>query len=228
MIDGKVYDVNNGDLFYMNQFEAHKITFLPDSEIERYILQVHPEFMLAFSTEKTNLSGCFYRKDKYNKISLDKENLSFFIKIFSALEDNYDFADDVVKQSLALLLLAKLNELSSGSGGENIFFHTDKSLKIAMEYIDNNFKDNITLDTVARKTYVSVTQLCRLFKNNLGTTPSKYITSKRISEAKKMLRRGFSVSDTAYECGFNDYSNFIRTFSSHVGISPGKYAKTFK
>ena len=97
-----------------------------------------------------------------------------------------------------------------------------------MKYIDEHFKENIMLKDIAKNSYISVTHLCRLFKNNLGTTASKYITSKRISEAKKMLRKGKNVSEAAYECGFNDYSNFIRVFSSHVGISPGKYGKTFE
>ena len=38
------------------------------------------------------------------------------------------------------------------------------------------------------------------------------------------LKKGESVSDTALSCGFSDYSNFIRTFKSIVGVSPGKYA----
>ncbi len=227
LIDGKLYDANNGDLFYMNQFEAHKITFMPGNDVERFILQVHPEFMLNFSTEITNLSACFYRKNKYNKIELDKENLLFFKNIFAELEKENDFADDIIKQSLVILLLAKINRLSTGCGS-NTFVHTDKSLTLAMRYIDEHFREDILLDDIAKNSFISVTQLCRLFKNNLGTTASKYITSKRISEAKKMLRKGSSVSETAYECGFNDYSNFIRTFSSHVGVSPGKYGKTFK
>jgi AraC-like DNA-binding protein len=38
-----------------------------------------------------------------------------------------------------------------------------------------------------------------------------------------MLLAGNSVTDTAFRCGFNDYANFIRTFKSAVGVSPGKY-----
>ena len=43
-------------------------------------------------------------------------------------------------------------------------------------------------------------------------------------EAKKLLKNGHSVSDTAMLCGYHDYANFIRSFKKSVGVSPGKYA----
>lgn len=52
---------------------------------------------------------------------------------------------------------------------------------------------------------------------------TKYIVSKRITEAKKLLATEKSVTDTAFMCGFNDYANFIRTFKKAVGVPPGKY-----
>ena len=83
---------------------------------------------------------------------------------------------------------------------------------------------NINLEIIAGELYVSVNQLCRIFKKNLGTTVTKYIAGKRISEAKKLLKNGHSVSDTAILCGYHDYANFIRCFKKSVGVSPGKYA----
>ena len=61
-----------------------------------------------------------------------------------------------------------------------------------------------------------------------GTTATKYITSKRITEAKKHLLEGKSVTDAAFLCGFNDYANFIRLFKIAVGIPLGKYKINFK
>jgi len=76
---------------------------------------------------------------------------------------------------------------------------------------------------VARSAYLSVNQLCRLFSKYCGTTVAKYIVSKRISEAKKLLASGHSVSETASMCGFGDYSAFMRVFKKNVGMTPGKY-----
>lgn len=228
LIDGRVYDVENGDLFFMNQFEPHKITFLQDKPVERYVLQIYPDFMLHFSTEETNLSSCFYswNPQKCNKISLNHEQQSLFRDYFHGLEREYDFADDVIKQSIVLRILAQLNLLAQHLNHDKEAIIPNHSLQNALAYIDTHFQEKVSLETIAKNSYISVTQLCKLFKENLGTTVLKYVTGKRISEAKKCLRNGCSVSDTAMQCGFGDYANFIRTFTAHVGISPGKYRGT--
>ena len=78
---------------------------------------------------------------------------------------------------------------------------------------------------MAKHAFVSVKELCRLFKKHLGTTVSKYIMSKRISEAKKLLKSGLGVQLTAEKCGFTDYTSFIRAFNRTVGTPPGRYKR---
>ena len=85
--------------------------------------------------------------------------------------------------------------------------------------------EELTLEILAKNAFVSVNQLCKLFKTTFGTSVAKYIMAKRISEAKKLLAQGKSVAETAPACGFTDYANFIRVFKKFVGISPGKYHK---
>ena len=226
LIDGKVYDATDKSLFFMNQYEPHKITFSSEKKIDRWVLQLHPEFMLNFSTNETNLAKCFYSKSS-NKIQLDEEDFILISNYFEKLTEEYKFADDVKKQNIVIEILIHLNLLTQNfvSDSESASESYPESLRLAIDYINLNFQNDIALSDVAKNSYISVNQLCRLFKNHLGTTASKYITSKRISEAKKYLKCGKSVAETMEMCGFNDYSNFIRTFSKKVGISPGKYNK---
>ena len=72
--------------------------------------------------------------------------------------------------------------------------------------------------------YLSSSYLCRIFKDETGTTINRYITAKRISRAKALLAEGYSVTETCGMCGFQDYSNFLKAFTKAVGISPKKYA----
>ena len=94
---------------------------------------------------------------------------------------------------------------------------------IAIDYINTHYAQEFNLDIVAKIAYVSPTQLSRLFSRYCGTTVTKFIISKRIANAKKLLSEGHSVTDTAFLCGFGDYANFIRTFKKAVGVPPGKY-----
>lgn len=227
LINDKVYDVEDGDMFVINQFEAHKITSDPGRKFRRYIMQVHPEFLYSHSSDKTDLSRCFYTrgKDVSNKIKLTDEERSKFIDCIKRLDEKNDFGDDIVKNIIALEILVLINtafashttaEKASGSG----------AIKNAIDYINKNFSQHLSLETIAQRSYVSVNQLCRLFNKYCGTTVAKYIASRRITEAKKLLASGKSVTDTAMLCGFEDYANFIRVFKKHVGITPGKYNAT--
>ncbi len=224
LINDKVYDVNDGDLFIINQFEAHKITFNADKRFCRYVMQVHPEFLYSQSSAQTDLSHCFYTRggDVSHKLSLTKDELDTLVSYIKRLEREERFGDDIIKNITATQFLILINsafvsqigaEKSSGS----------EAIKKAMDYINHNFSQQLSLQKIAENSYISVNQLCRLFNKYCGTTVAKYITSRRITEAKKLLSSGRNVTDTAILCGFEDYANFIRVFKKHVGVTPGKY-----
>lgn len=226
LINDKVYDVNDGDLFIINQFEAHKITFEPEKCFSRYVMQVHPSFLYRMSSGETDLSYCFYSRetDSVNKLSLSFDELRHIINLFKKMDCEYSFGDDLIKNMTAVEILIYINTLfiSRKFGGKNF---GDRTVLKAIEYINDNFQEKLSLDMIAESAFVSVNQLCRLFNKYCGTTVLKYITSKRITEAKKLLSSGKSVTETALMCGFDDYANFIRVFKKHVGVTPGKYGK---
>ena len=227
-INDKIYDVKDGDIFVINPFEAHKITCAPEQPFKRWVLQIHPAFLYSHSSENTNLAGCFYLRNEHttNRLSPNVNQRARFEELFSSLGDDSRFGDDIIKDIRVIELAALLN----GCFSENIKdfkyvpAYENKVIEESIAYINENISDKLQLSDIAAHCYVSVNRLCCLFKKHLGTTVLKYIISKRITEAKKLLKKGESVSDTALSCGFSDYSNFIRTFKSIVGVSPGKYA----
>lgn len=229
LINDQVYEANDGDLFLANQFEAHKITFYENCEIERYVIQIHPDFLFSSSSDETDLSRCFYKRTPgfSHRLHLKQQDLTQMLSLLRVFDRVYPTGDDVVKTSTAAILLAFVNQLFSEhqpTQQTNAPGRTDP-LQNAILYINRHFSEELTLEQIAKSCYISVNQLCRIFKETLGTTVMKYVIGKRISEAKKYLKAGYNVSDTALMCGFRDYSNFIRTFTASAGISPGKYAK---
>ena len=225
LIDDKVYDVRDGDLFIINQFEAHKV--IPDSEtaFSRYIMHVHPTFLYSISEGDIDLSECFYRADGKNRFSLSPAELEEFCRLFEAMKTENSYGDEIYKKIRATELLLAVNRVSATHSERAPQAKKHKTVQLAIDYINTNYSQELTLDMIAKNTYVSVNQLCRLFTRYCGTTVTKYITSKRITEAKKLLEDGRSVTDTAFMCGFNDYANFIRVFKKTVGVPPGKYKK---
>ena len=228
LINDRIYEVNDGDVFIINQFEPHKITFDRNKVFSRFVLQVHPAFLFSSSTEQTDLSKCFFLRTENisHKITLSDEELKEFQQNFMNLKTDYEYGDDIIKNSIILEILVRLNQIFNERCKETKYLPSDNNLLVlkSVSYINSHLSDDLTLEKIAKNSYISVNKLGKLFKTHLGTTVTKYIISRRITEAKKLLKNGKTVSETAELCGFGDYANFIRSFKKSVGVSPGKYA----
>ncbi len=228
LIDNKVYDINDGDLFVINQFEAHKVVPDKREKFQRYIMHVHPSFLYSNSFGDVNLSDCFYSAEKLTKTSLSAEEVHRLTRLFESLRDEHSYGDEMFKKLRTTEILLETSRFFAIHRGEKSGELNHKTVKLAIDYINENYSSEINLEDVAKNAFISPTQLSRLFNKYCGTTVTKYIISKRLTEAKKLLSQGKNVTDTAFLCGFNDYANFIRAFKRAVGIPPGKYKNTFK
>jgi len=227
LIDDKVYTINDGDLFVINQFEAHKVVPDTQNDFVRYVLHIHPEFLYSNSLGEANLSACFYSSDKITKTSLSMEEISKLTELFESLKNSSPYGDELYKRIRIIEILLETSKFFSTHQIITQKIANHKTIQLAIDYINNNYSSSLDLETVAKNSFISATQLSRLFNQYCGTTVTKYITSKRITEAKKHLSEGENVTDTAFLCGFNDYAHFIRTFKKIVGVPPGKYKSTF-
>jgi AraC-like DNA-binding protein len=59
----------------------------------------------------------------------------------------------------------------------------------------------------------------------LGTSPRQYIIKARIAAAQQMLLRGESIDRVCGRCGFNSLAHFSRTFKTHTGMVPSRFAR---
>ena len=94
--------------------------------------------------------------------------------------------------------------------------------------IHQNFADpNYELDETLHAAPYCYDYLCRLFRQELHTTPHKYLTELRLQSAADALRfhPGSNISEIARMCGYSDPLYFSRMFKKHFGVSPREYAK---
>ena len=95
-----------------------------------------------------------------------------------------------------------------------------------MVYISENYKDKLSLEKLASRANCSVTYLSRIFKQYVGITIYNYIIATRIGNAQIMLNEDVSVTEVCFACGFDDCSNFIRTFKKITGKTPLQFQKS--
>ena len=93
-----------------------------------------------------------------------------------------------------------------------------------MEYIDKNYKNDITLVDLADLVDLSPQYLCRLFKECLSIRPFEYLARKRVQQAKILLLEGkWNINEIASMVGYNDCSYFCAVFKRHEMLSPAEF-----
>ena len=91
-------------------------------------------------------------------------------------------------------------------------------------WIEANSHRQIDLDATARQAGLSSFHFLRLFSKTIGVTPHQYLVRSRLRHAARLLTdEDFSITDIAYDVGFCDLSNFVRTFRRAAGLSPGSF-----
>ncbi len=103
-------------------------------------------------------------------------------------------------------------------------------IRRAKELIEARFKDaGLQLSDAAACARLSVAHFSHLFHKETGVTFTKYVQSKRVDEAKRLLlESGKSVTEICFECGFNSLTHFNRVFRSAVRRSPRQYRTAFR
>ena len=95
-----------------------------------------------------------------------------------------------------------------------------RAVRVAL-WLEAHASEPIQLEHVARESGVSAFHFLRLFTRVTGVTPHQYLVRSRLRHAARLLAQGSqAIGEIAYEVGFGDLSNFIRTFRRAAGISP--------
>lgn len=96
-------------------------------------------------------------------------------------------------------------------------------------YIDDNYKERITLDELAFLFRTNRSTLCKVFKNSTGKTVSEYVGDKKLEAAKrKITQTDKTLTEIAEELNFESIHYFTRFFKKHLGISPKEYRNRTK
>lgn len=95
---------------------------------------------------------------------------------------------------------------------------------LAREYIEKNYNQKINLSDISFQLNISASLLGRMFQDEVGTTPIKHLTKKRITEAKRLLAKSeLSIAEIAVATGFSSTSYFSTRFKHIVGVAPSIY-----
>ncbi len=104
----------------------------------------------------------------------------------------------------------------------------NESIQAILTYLNDHYCERISIPELSRRFGISASCMTREFTAYTGRSVYDYVLYRRILSAKEKICAGMPFTQTAYACGFNDYSCFLRAFIKSVGQSPTAYKKYIK
>lgn len=219
-VEGSEYPLHSGDLLIMRSTEAHYISVDPSAPYERLTLHfcrelVHDvdgsgELLKAFEKREAGRQNLFTERDFRS---------GFYAALLEHLKDS---ADSNPRLQAVTVLYALLNEIRlayENAGTPGVSEQESLAYNI-ISYVNGHLEEQLSLDDICARFFVSKAQLCRMFKKTTGTTVWGYVTTKRLSAARGMILSGVPATQAHERCGFHDYSAFYRAYRKQFGRSP--------
>ncbi len=227
--EGSIYPMTKGDMMLFNGTELHNISFDNSTAYKRTVIHFKPETVLPYETENYNLLNAFTARKpgKHNLIKkefLDETGATELLeKIANAAKSTESYTELYI-HTLFIQLLICINEATKLTAVNQNSLMNNEKINNILSYINTNLDEDLSLDSIAEKFYMSKYNMCHTFKQVTGFSVKQYITYKRVSMAQKLMASGKSTLEACVASGFNDYSNFYKTFKKILGKPP----KSFK
>ncbi len=211
--------LHKNDLYILNPFALYRVQAC---EYEAVHFLIRPDHF------KESISGMFPDKFRFNgadtlMAETLKKHLAQYTECYFKANDGARF----LSEALALQIMMDLiRNYSSSEKAMPSLEKTEKEEKVISicRYIEANYKNELSLEGIARDFFLSQQYLARIFKEILGLTVFDYINQIRLFHAENLLyNRRLSIEKISEQCGFANVRSFTHQFQKIHQLSPGEY-----
>ena len=218
IVEDKKYKLKKHDLVVTVPNQYHFIQIDSPAEYQRYNLLFDPQ-TLKIEDSLEYLNDINVINCKQLPIITDLfQKLDYYVS-FDNDEKFFNIATAFIKEILYNLLIEKSFEKSQA---ENIH----PIIKTALKTINDKLPEQINIKQLTSSLYITESYFFKLFKQELKTTPHKYINEKRMFKAREMILQGVSPTQACSLCGFTDYTSFYRNYVKLFNVAPSKEKST--
>ena len=215
----KELHVKKGDIVFVNSKELHTGTICGYGSAY-YCVQLNTAFF-------HNLIGREYVI--FKNLVRDKECASMFSRIIEQASDHSFGGVMELKKQLyeffSLMCTRYVSEIINEDDYKKQFCRLD-TFNAAVEYINRHYNEELSVNTLASKFFISPSYFSHLFKKNSGKGVIEYINEVRVSRARALLETTDTpIGDIALAVGFGDINYFSRKFKELTGVSPSEHRK---
>lgn len=240
-INNQQIDIYKGDIFIIPPYVPHKLLAKDDKNLEIIEFEFNTEFILPsyeqYEDSSSYLDFAYLEpfmvveeqvKPRFNldeKLQAEVESI-LNEALFEYQQKNTGY--ELILKALLLKLLVITGRAYSGAikgtETEKIFNKFKKVISKSKEYINLNYKKDITLNEIAKEVNYSKSHFSYLFKAVTGQTFVEYLNKVRIEKAIELLRNtDKNIIEVSYDVGYNSVANFNKNFKAITGLTPKKF-----
>lgn len=230
----KKYTIRQGEGFFINHGVLHGAWAADTSGCKFHSLVFHPRIVYG------NIDSVFYQRyiaPLLENRGMESLHLSPEIQWQKAVLDaidqvwencihepiGYEFR---VRTALSEMLFQIWENLPETQQTGTKSMRDEDRIKAMLQYIHDNYSDEVTMKMIADSALVSESECLRCFRRTIGTTPIQYVKQYRIQTAAGLLvSTQEKVADIAIQCGFQDISYFTKSFREYKGCVPTEYRR---
>ncbi len=228
-VNGEIVRLNKGQGIIVNSRQLHYGFSNEQKECRFICILLHPVILCSSQHISSEFVSPILNDDSIPYILLD-EKTEWQKQILDDLQKMCDNKDKATAPLLIQCLFSNIWYLIA----ENVvkLKHTkvkDRNLSVLKDmllFIQKNYKDKVTLSDIAKSGKVSKSTCLAIFKKYLQDTPNNYLICYRLKKSTNLLKEtNLSISEIAFEVGFQGASYFTETFKKYYGFTPGQYRK---
>lgn len=230
-LEGKLYDLQAFDIIGIPPNVLHKTQYPAGDPSKRIIIQFNlPKSVAGFANEYEQLAGIFHQD-----VPIFRFDMELRQRLFRKLNDIYQLAEKtdpmrnliIHQKFIEFLTLLFLNQGHNKYANATEMTPMEKKIYSITGYIHAHYTEDLSLETLSQKFFISSCYLSHQFRDVTGFTLTDYIQMTRVRNVQTLLiNTQMPITEAALACGFTSFSQFNRVFQKHIGISPTKYRQT--
>lgn len=217
IVDRKTFPVKPDDLVIVNPNVEHTEISSPSDPLHYIVLSVQ-DFIFTPTSGTTNHHYCH---DNYRDY---KQDVFFYLEALLSEMNAKQPGYEIICQNLLEILIINIERRTEYAMSFLPSKHIPKECALVKRYIDNHFKEHITLDLLAGLSHMNKYYLVHTFKKHMGISPINYLIQRRIDESKLLLETtDMSIGEISITLGFSSQSYFSQSFKAITNQSPSEY-----
>ena len=220
-IEDQVFPVDVNNLVVINPNVTHTEASLNAQPLEYIVLGI--EGIELATSENSNGQFCLLDHFESAEISGCLRN------ILREMEQKSPGYEDVCQAFMEILVIRLMRSTTLSVAMEPQTIAGNRQCALVRRYIDDHFKEALTLDLLADEAHMNKYYLSHAFKKEYGVSPINYMLSRRLDESKYLLAEtDLSLSRIAQLLGFSSLSYFSQAFRKTQDISPMEFRQSAK